>query len=1250
MIESKKIKNPFPGLRPFETEEYRLFFGREGQSDALIARLQRSHFLAVVGTSGSGKSSLVRAGLLPAIRGGMMAGAGAGWRIAIMRPGSDPFGNLAHSLAAGDVLPEAGGGLPPAEAEAAIEAQLRSGSLGLVDTAKNARLAEPDKLLVLVDQFEELFRFRAARAATSTGDEAAAFVKLLLEAAQQRDLSIYVVLTMRSDFLGDCAQFQGLPEAINDGQYLIPRMTRDERRIAIAGPVGVTRGKMAEPLINRLLNDVGDNPDQLPILQHALMRTWDYWAAHRNGEPIGLEHYEAIGTMSEALSLHADEAWDELPDDRSRHVAEKLFKALTEKGTDNREIRRPTRLSEIAAGAEVSEAEVVAVIDVFRREGRSFLMSSTGTELRPDTVIDISHESLIRNWDRLQEWVDDEAQSARIYRRLAEAAVLHREGGEGLLQDPALQIGLDWRDKERPNAAWAGRYHTDFAEAMTFLDDSKIAREADLAAKEDQREEQLARERRELEMARDFAEKQARAARRMSWLSAGMAVALLLAMVTAGYAVYAGVKAKRAEERALDAKSGIEIEKDKVARALKETEGRRKEAALLLQSKIDADTARDIAEEEKNTQLQKALDAEEFAKKEAARANDEKRKADKNLAAAVANAAEFKAAVDRNAMLREGLEAYRRGKYIEALNDFENLKKELQPLQPGSGASLVGGQTRSPEQSRQFVFDLGWTYSQIGTTHRLMNAPKPAFEAFEKALETLKVLTDKGDPISKDLLMYETYSGLAHAYLEGRTKTPNQEETITKSVGFLTEALKFQQTRARDLREQAAKLPEGTQKKLSLLGEIVKAEEEVANGFTDLARLYRETYKGPEAEKNYIAAIDHLRKESPDAGKLQAALRELGGYYLEAGNFERAAQSYNQLIDLQDRHVNIDDLPGLTGLTDSYSELAQVYSAQNEMDKSNRAFLVAGLLQQVALASRKYNANASKVTAADLTLQLDRLGDAYLKLSRPAQAEETYVAALDIRMRGDEETIKKEAWRSSEKLGNMFYDQIKDKPYEENIQNPEYAAAYAKATDKYAEMVGYLEPQTSDAVLKRKYGEALDKLGRLYASDPSSYEKAEKRLTSAVAVRGQLLDWAGEDATLLALISLHQRHKDEAKIEENYGRRLASGARYIKIYQSPAAAKVSWPGFLAAYVNVTKEMGDYFLAKKKNTQTEAAYAEAFAAATFIQRKTTNGVVLSAYASILERYESLLRELNKAEEAEKVKVVAAALRAKLAARQ
>jgi hypothetical protein len=149
--------------------------------------------------------------------------------------------------------------------------------------------------------------------------------------------------------------------------------------------------------------------------------------------------------MTDALSRHADEAFNELPDERSRKIAEALFKALSERGTDNREIRRPTRLGTICKITGASTAEVIRVIDVFRGGGRSFLMPPIETELNADSVIDISHESLIRNWQRLKEWVNQEAQSVRVYRRVAETAVLHREGGEGLLQEPALSFALDWR-------------------------------------------------------------------------------------------------------------------------------------------------------------------------------------------------------------------------------------------------------------------------------------------------------------------------------------------------------------------------------------------------------------------------------------------------------------------------------------------------------------------------------------------------------------------------------------------------------------------------------------------------------------------------------------------------------------------------------------------------------------------------------------------------------------------------------------
>ncbi len=226
-----RIANPFPGLRPFETEEYLLFFGREGQADELLARLGRTRFLAVVGTSGSGKSSLVRAGLLPSLRGGLMREAGSSWRVALMRPGSDPVGNLAAALAERGVLAEAGGGLEGAEAEAVVEATLRGGSLGLVEAARQARLAAHENLLVVVDQFEELFRFRAVRAA---GRGHVGRRRGLRQApARSRAAARAARLRRAHDALGFSRRLRAVPGlARGDQRRPVPHPAHDARRAA----------------------------------------------------------------------------------------------------------------------------------------------------------------------------------------------------------------------------------------------------------------------------------------------------------------------------------------------------------------------------------------------------------------------------------------------------------------------------------------------------------------------------------------------------------------------------------------------------------------------------------------------------------------------------------------------------------------------------------------------------------------------------------------------------------------------------------------------------------------------------------------------------------------------------------------------------------------------------------------------------------------------------------------------------------
>jgi hypothetical protein len=298
--------------------------------------------------------------------------------------------------------------------------------------------------------------------------------------------------------------------------------------------------------VQRLLNEVGDDMDQLPVLQHALMRAWDHWERQEPcNRPIDLDDLEGIGGMAEALSRHADEAFDSLASDRDRKITERMFKCLTERGTDNREIRRATPLSRIAAIANAPAADVVRVIDVFRAPLRSFLMPPYGITLDGTFVIDISHESLIRQWKRLRAWVDEEAESRATYLRLVEAARLRRAGRAGLWGEPDLTFARQWQEREAPSLAWAERYASGFDEAHVFLADSEAAHAAELESERQRAKAELVAKERELEQAKALAEAQRQRVneqeaagirqRRLIW---GLAVLLVAALCAVVFGLY----------------------------------------------------------------------------------------------------------------------------------------------------------------------------------------------------------------------------------------------------------------------------------------------------------------------------------------------------------------------------------------------------------------------------------------------------------------------------------------------------------------------------------------------------------------------------------------------------------------------------------------------------------------------------------------------------------------------------------------
>ena len=468
--------NPFPGLRPFSIDECHLFFGREGQVDEVLVKLAEKRFITVLGYSGSGKSSLMHCGLIPVLYGGFMTHAGPNWNIIVTRPGASPIENLAESIL--KISPEYDALINEELLinRAITTALLKGNASGLVDAVDRNTTESQENTLILVDQFEELFRYANGAEAL---DMAKHYVNLILEASKSAKSSIYIALTMRSDYIGECAKFPALANMINRSNYLVPQMTREQKKMAIEGPVAVASGKVSQRLVKRLLNEVGDNQDQLPILQHAMMRTWDYWMEYREeGEPLDIRHYNAVGRMEEALSQHANEAYDEL-NSRQKEIAEILFKSLTEKGTETFGIRRSVPVALVAQLAEATQEEVIEVVDAFRQPGRSFLMPPSNVKLQGDSLVEIAHESLMRIWIRLKTWVDEEHESAQMYRRLSEAAAMYQVGRTGLWRPPDLQLALNWQKKQKPTRAWAQRYDEAFERAVVFLDTSRITYEAE---------------------------------------------------------------------------------------------------------------------------------------------------------------------------------------------------------------------------------------------------------------------------------------------------------------------------------------------------------------------------------------------------------------------------------------------------------------------------------------------------------------------------------------------------------------------------------------------------------------------------------------------------------------------------------------------------------------------------------------------------------------------------------------------------
>jgi len=448
-------RRAYPGLRPFTLDEDSVFFGREPMIDDIIDLLAKRCLILVHGSSGSGKSSLILAGVLPRLA-RQHRRHGWRWRTASMRPGGGPLWNLAHALA------ELEGGTPSAARVNELRLSFDRTGADLTQIVTHLAGMEQERLCLLVDQFEELFRY----ARETSREESRLFVDLITTVLKQDSASpVRVILTMRSEFLGECARLPGLAAVVNTAQYLLPHMDTASLRRAIRRPAELYGGSVTIELADRLIADVQGSQDELPLIQHGLMRMWDLAGEAAPGKQaprrLDLPLYEAHGPLARLLDGHAEAvALAAAPDESGRRVVENLFRALSDINADGHAIRRPQTVQSLMAVTGAERGRLISILDAFRSDGVSFLTPYAPAGLDNETMIDVSHEALIRCWNSLAAapdgWLHREFRDGLIWQSLLSQAEIFEKDPRKVLGPATTEDRESWFKDRTP--AWSERY------------------------------------------------------------------------------------------------------------------------------------------------------------------------------------------------------------------------------------------------------------------------------------------------------------------------------------------------------------------------------------------------------------------------------------------------------------------------------------------------------------------------------------------------------------------------------------------------------------------------------------------------------------------------------------------------------------------------------------------------------------------------------------------------------------------------
>ncbi len=399
-------KPPYVGLAAFTPADAGRFFGRERLVEKLVTRLSGQRFLAVLGASGSGKSSLLRAGLLPSVKD----------PVVLLTPGARPLQECAVKFAAAL-------GLAPGALLDDFAAHPRN--LGLA-ARQLAELDDTDVVLV-VDQFEEVFTL------CQDEQERARFLDALVTATTEPGSRTRVVLGIRTDFYTHCARHADLAEAMQDAQVLVGPMTTEELRQAISRPAVDAGYRVETALVSRLVADATGRPGVLPLLSHALLETW----RRRRGTTLTLAGYEAGGGIERAIAQTSESTFARLSP-RQQRLARQVFLRMTALGEGTEDTKRRIGRGEL----DTDDEDTAVVLDG---------LAAARLVTLDDTGIEITHEALIRGWPRLREWLTEDREGLRVHRQLTEATDAWEAVGEDsgwLYRGTRLAIAREWAARQ----------------------------------------------------------------------------------------------------------------------------------------------------------------------------------------------------------------------------------------------------------------------------------------------------------------------------------------------------------------------------------------------------------------------------------------------------------------------------------------------------------------------------------------------------------------------------------------------------------------------------------------------------------------------------------------------------------------------------------------------------------------------------------------------------------------------------------